>query len=64
MHHILTYLVGLALLATVVVLIIGIINMIRGKQSPQQSNKLMRWRVAAQIVAILLFTLFLLTRHT
>lgn len=63
MHHMLTYLVGLALAATVVVLIIGIFNMIRGKQSPQQSNKLMRWRVAAQIVAILLFTLFLLTRH-
>ncbi|MBA4118962.1 MAG: twin transmembrane helix small protein [Candidatus Puniceispirillum sp.] len=64
MHQILTYLVGLALLATVAVLITGIINMIRGKQSPQQSNKLMRWRVGAQIVAILLFTLFLLTKHT
>lgn len=63
MHHMLTYLVGLALAATVVVLIIGIFNMIRGKQSPETSNKLMRWRVAAQIVAILLFTLFLLTRH-
>lgn len=51
----------IALGATIVILILGIINMFR--QSPGQesrSNKLMQWRVLAQGAALILFTLILL----
>ena len=64
MHTILTYLTGAALIATVFVLIWGIITMLKKDHSPEQSNKLMRWRIFTQIFAIVIFSLFLLTRHS
>jgi len=47
-----TVLVAIALAAVAVVLIMGLVNMMRGG-SPQRSQDLMRWRVTLQFVAIL-----------
>jgi hypothetical protein len=44
-------LVPLAIGAVVVVLVLGLLNMMRGG-SPNTSQKLMRWRVLLQFVAI------------
>jgi hypothetical protein len=52
----------LAVLAVFVVLVLGLWNMMRGT-SPNTSQKLMRWRVALQFLAILIVMgFFLLTR--
>lgn len=47
------YLVPLAAGLVGIVLILGLINMVRGG-SPNLSQKLMRWRVALQFIAILI----------
>ena len=47
------YLVGAAVLLVTLVLVAGLINMMRGG-SPNLSQKLMRWRVGLQFVAILI----------
>jgi hypothetical protein len=52
-------LVGLAMLATVGVLLAGVIGLARGGGDPARSNRLMRWRVMLQAVALLLFVLLL-----
>lgn len=44
-------LVPIALAAVAVVLVLGLINMMRGG-SPERSQKLMRWRVQLQFLAI------------
>lgn len=44
-------LVVVAILAVAVVLLLGLINMLRGG-SPNLSQSLMRWRVGLQLVAI------------
>jgi hypothetical protein len=41
----------IALAAVVIVLLLGLINMVRGG-SPNTSQRLMRWRVILQFVAI------------
>ncbi|MBV8791449.1 MAG: twin transmembrane helix small protein [Pseudolabrys sp.] len=46
-----TYLVPLAIVAVAVVLLLGLINMMRGG-SPNTSQKLMRLRVLLQFIAI------------
>ncbi len=46
-------LITAALLAVLLVLLAGLWNMLRGK-SPNLSQKLMRWRVGLQFLAILL----------
>jgi hypothetical protein len=46
--HIVTY---VALAGVVIVLLLGIINMMRGT-SPNRSQTLMRWRVILQFVAL------------
>jgi nitrate reductase gamma subunit len=52
----------LAILAVFVVLLLGLWNMMRGA-SPNTSQKLMRWRVGLQFVAILaIIAFFLLNR--
>ncbi len=55
----LTILVGLAMLATLGVLFAGLIGMARGGSS-QTSQKLMRWRVLLQGLALLLFGVLML----
>jgi len=46
-----TYLVPIAIVAVAIVLLLGLINMMRGG-SPNTSQKLMRLRVLLQFVAI------------
>lgn len=46
-----TFLVPVALCAVALVLLLGLINMMRGG-SPNRSQTLMRWRVILQFVAI------------
>ncbi len=47
-----TYLVPIAIAAVAVVLLLGLVNMMRGG-SPNRSQKLMRLRVLLQFVAII-----------
>ena len=47
------YLVGVAVAAVMVVLLLGLFNMLRGG-SPNLSQKLMRWRVGLQFCALVL----------
>ena len=48
-----TFIVPLAVGAVALVLLLGLINMMRGG-SPSYSQKLMRWRVLLQFVAIVI----------
>jgi uncharacterized membrane protein YedE/YeeE len=52
MSHFFDYLVGAALIGVTLALFMGLGNMMRGG-SPNLSQKLMRWRVGLQLVAIL-----------
>lgn len=58
MHGFLLGLTGVSLLATLGVLIFGMIGMARGID-PRRSNKLMQWRVILQASAILLFVIMM-----
>lgn len=53
MADILPPLVPVALIAVAIILILGLVNMLRGN-NPNRSQKLMRWRVILQFVAIVL----------
>ena len=53
MTEIVSSLVPLALLAVAIVLALGLYNMLRGG-SPNKSQKLMRWRIILQLLAIIL----------
>ncbi|SHN78506.1 twin transmembrane helix small protein [Bradyrhizobium erythrophlei] len=48
-----TFIVPLAVGAVALVLLLGLVNMMRGG-SPNRSQQLMRWRVALQFVAIVI----------
>lgn len=48
-----TFVLPVSVGAVAVVLLLGLFNMMRGG-SPNRSQKLMRWRVALQFVAIVL----------
>jgi hypothetical protein len=54
MHGLLAVLVGILMLATLGVLTVGVVGMLR-QGDPRRSNKLMQWRVLLQGAAILLF---------
>ncbi len=58
MAALLSYLLFAALLALVIVLAFGVITMARGGSS-QRSNRLMRWRIALQLGALVLIALYL-----
>lgn len=51
--------VALLMLATVGVLIAGMVGLVRGGGDPRKSNRLMRWRVILQAAALLLFALLM-----
>jgi len=51
------YMAVAACLATLIVLMIGVLGFGTGKTSPNTSNKLMRLRIVAQFVAIVLIVL-------
>jgi Hypoxia induced protein conserved region len=53
MHALSNTVVGIALVAVTIVLFMGLANMLRGG-SPNLSQKLMRWRVGLQFLAILI----------
>ncbi|MCW5692898.1 MAG: twin transmembrane helix small protein [Pseudolabrys sp.] len=55
------YLVPAAIIAVAVVLMLGLMNMMRGG-SPNRSQSLMRWRVLLQFVAIIIimFTIWVM----
>lgn len=56
------YLTSIMVTAVLIVLLLGLANMMRGK-SPNLSQKLMRWRVGLQFVAILVIMAFVLLSH-
>jgi cytochrome b subunit of formate dehydrogenase len=62
METALYYLTMLAVAAVVVVLFLGLWNLSRGK-SPNTSQKLMRWRVGLQALAIVIILLFVLVHN-
>ncbi|MGZ8299531.1 MAG: twin transmembrane helix small protein [Rhodoplanes sp.] len=55
-HALSVYAVPVAIGAVAVVLLLGLVNMLRGG-SPNVSQRLMRWRVVLQFVAILVIML-------
>ncbi len=59
MEHFLPILIFLVMLATVGVLLFGIVSMAKGG-SPMRSNKLMQWRIILQFGALILFVIFML----
>jgi cytochrome b subunit of formate dehydrogenase len=62
METVLYHLTTLAVVAVVVVLLLGLWNLSRGK-NPSTSQKLMRWRVGLQAVAIVIILLFVLVHN-
>ena len=58
MHMFLTVLVGILMLATLGVLLAGMVGMVR-EGNPRRSNKLMQWRVLLQGLTILLFMILM-----
>ena len=63
MQSVLYHLTTMAVAAVFVVLLLGLWNMMRG-QSPNLSQKLMRWRVGLQFVAIVVIMLFIFVQHS
>ena len=62
MRTVLMVLLGLAMLGVLGVLGAGMVGLVRGGGDPARSNRLMRWRVILQAVALALFALLLLAR--
>jgi hypothetical protein len=58
MHGFLAILIGVLMLATLGVLVAGMIGLVRDGD-PRRSNKLMQWRVLLQGAAILLFVILM-----
>ena len=59
MKTFLTVMIVLLMLATLGVLIAGMVGLVRGGGDPRRSNQLMRWRVILQGAALLLFALLM-----
>ena len=60
MKTVLVALVALAMLATLGVLFAGLLGLARNPDDGARSNRLMRWRIGLQFLALLLFGLLLL----
>jgi hypothetical protein len=58
MHAFLTVLIGILMLATLGVLVAGMVGLVR-EGDPRKSNRLMQWRVALQAAAIVLFAIMM-----
>jgi hypothetical protein len=63
MRTVLMVLLGLAMLGVLGVLGAGLVGLVRGGGDPVRSNRLMRWRVLLQAVALVLFALLLTLLH-
>ncbi len=60
----LTILIVLALVATLCVLLFGVGQMFRKNHDPRTSNKLMRWRIILQAIAVaLILAVLWFTKH-
>jgi hypothetical protein len=60
----LTILVGLCMLATLGIMLAGMLGLVRSDGNASRSNTLMRWRVVLQGVTLALFAVLLLVmRH-
>lgn len=55
-----TIAIVLALIATLAVLLMGVMNLFRKDHDPRTSNKLMRYRIILQAAAVLLIVIVLL----
>lgn len=55
-----TIILGLLMLATLGVLVAGMVGMVRGGNNPQRSNKLMQYRVALQAAALAVLAIIML----
>jgi hypothetical protein len=62
MEFVLYHLTKVAVAAVVLVLIVGLWNLTRGT-SPNLSQKLMRWRVGLQFLAIVIIMLFIFVHY-
>jgi hypothetical protein len=62
MQTILYHATTVAVLAVLVVLLLGLNTMMRGK-NPNLSQKLMRWRVGLQFLAILIILAYAFVSH-
>ena len=62
MEFVLYHLVTVAVVAVIIVLLLGLWNLTRGK-SPNLSQKLMRWRVGLQFLAIVIIMLFMFVHY-
>lgn len=58
MHVFLNVLIGILMLATLGVLVAGMVGLVRDGD-PRRSNRLMQWRVVLQGAAILLFAIMI-----
>jgi Hypoxia induced protein conserved region len=58
MHAFLMVLVGVLMLATLGVLVAGVVGMVR-EGDPRRSNRLMQWRVLLQGVTLVLFMILM-----
>lgn len=64
MKTLLTILTGMGMLATLGVLLAGMLGLTRADGNASRSNMLMRWRVILQGITLALFALLLLvSRH-
>ncbi|MCF6306190.1 MAG: twin transmembrane helix small protein [Rhodobacteraceae bacterium] len=58
-------LVILAVLATLAVLVLGLLSFAKGGEfHKRNANKLMRWRVGLQFLAVIFFMLFIFFRQS
>ena len=58
MHAFLTVLLGISMLATLGVMLAGMLGLVRNP-APRRSNKLMQWRVILQATTIALFVILM-----
>ncbi len=58
MHAFLTVLLGISMLATLGVMLAGMLGLVRNPD-PRRSNKLMQWRVILQATTIALFVILM-----
>ncbi|HPG88179.1 MAG TPA: twin transmembrane helix small protein [Hyphomicrobium sp.] len=62
METVLYHATTIAVLAVIIVLVLGLRSMMKG-DSPNFSQKLMRWRVGLQFLAILIIVAYALIAH-
>jgi len=60
MQTVLVVVLVLLMIGTLGVLVMGVIGMVRGGGDPARSNRLMRYRVAFQAAALVIFGLLLM----